>query len=124
MPTDDTIRMWNDDEVAYKPWSVEEETCIDGWYFGAITEFEDPEGCTYGDGFVQAPDGSRAGIVWDFEEGISSDRISEILPPEPSRWGVYQVWFPKPVRTIEDLKECFAQVLPAIQAKYAEVMGK
>lgn len=31
----------------------------------AITELADPEGCEAGDAFVVAPDGSRAGIVWD-----------------------------------------------------------
>ena len=116
--------MWGENEVAYKSWPVEEGTCIDGWCFGAITGYDDPEywetpeGCTYGDGFVQAPDGTRAGLVWDYEEGISSDRIEEVMPPEKSRWGVYGVWFPKPVKTVQDLKDCFEAVLPAIRAKY------
>ena len=45
------------------------ETSIDGWLYGAITEFADASGCSEGDGFVQAPDGTRAGLVWDVGEG-------------------------------------------------------
>ncbi len=43
------------------------ETLIDGWCYGAITEFLEPDnpcGCDSGDGFVVAPDGSYCGLVW------------------------------------------------------------
>jgi hypothetical protein len=67
-----------------------EETRTDGWCYGAITDYEDPEGCEAGDGFVVAPDGSRAGLVWstgDFE-------AREICEPDADRWGVYEIAFP------------------------------
>lgn len=57
----------------------------DGWCFGAITKFEAAEGVETGDAFVEAPDGTRAGIVW----GVGDGKISQVLPPEPARWGVY-----------------------------------
>jgi hypothetical protein len=93
------------------------ETSIDGWCYGAITEFANPSGCTEGDGFVQAPDGTRVGLVWDVGVGD----LQEISPPDPERWGVYQVWFPRPVQSVDDLCQCFAHVLPLLRAKHAEL---
>jgi hypothetical protein len=98
----------------YHGFGIVEQTETDGWYFGAITEFEDPNGCDSGDGFVVAPDGSRAGIVWD----VGEYEIQEILPPDEARWGVYAVWFPRAVRSLDDLIFNFRSVLPSLQAKY------
>ncbi|WP_243449886.1 hypothetical protein [Neobacillus terrae] len=47
------------------------ETKTDGFIYGEITDhfdFDEEEGCTFGDGFVQAPNGSRAGLIWDVSE--------------------------------------------------------
>jgi hypothetical protein len=95
----------------YHGFPLVEETRIDGWCFGAITAFEDPNGCDYGDGFVVAPDGSRAGLVWE----VGESPVHEVCSPDESRWGVYAVSFPKIVRTVEDLAECFRSVLPELQ---------
>lgn len=99
---------------AYHCFPLVPETSVDGWCFGAITDFEDPNGCDWGDGFVQAPDGSRAGLVWEVGEG----EMSEVMPPDSSRWGVYAVWFPRPIRNVRDLCECFALVLPQLREAY------
>ncbi len=101
----------------YHGFGVVEETETDGWFFGAITEFIDPDGCESGDGFVVAPDGSRAGIVWE----VGKQDMQEILPPDEGRWGVYAVWFPRKVQTIDDLVFNFRHVLPDLQRKYVEV---
>jgi hypothetical protein len=93
------------------------ETYKDGWCFGAITDFQDPSGCTWGDGFVQAPDGSRAGLVWQ----VGNGSLSEIMPPEPDRWGVYAIYFPRPVSNLKDLRECFEQVLPQLRERYEQI---
>lgn len=90
------------------------ETTTDGWCLGAITEYEDPEGCDSGDAYVVAPDGSRAGLVWDVGEG----KIGEICPPDESRWGVYQIWFKRPIRTTYDMVAAFRTVLPELQEIY------
>jgi hypothetical protein len=102
----------------YHGFPIVPESETDGWFFGAITEFIDPAGCTDGDAYVIAPDGSRAGLVWDVGEGD----IREISPPEKERWGVYQVWFPHPVRTIDDLVSNFRSVLPQLQSIHAKVL--
>src|ERR1041384_8772115 len=50
----------------YHGFGLIEETRTDGWCYGAITAFdEDPNGCEDGDGFVVAPDATRAGLIWD-----------------------------------------------------------
>ena len=103
----------------YHGFPIIEETETDGWRLGAITSFEDPHGCTEGDGFVVAPDGTRAGLVWD----TGDFPTYEISPPEPRRWGVYGVAFPKPVRDVADLVDCFRAVLPDLRSIYARVFG-
>jgi hypothetical protein len=72
---------------------------------------------TGGDGFVVAPDGRRAGIVWEVGEGD----IPLVAPPDESRWGVYAVWFPRMVRTVDDLVFNFRQVLPELKKRYQDV---
>lgn len=91
----------------YYGFPLVEATRTDGWCFGAITAFEDPDGCDCGDGFVVAPDGSRAGLVWE----VGEFPVREVCGPDDGRWGVYAVWFPKVVRSVEDLVECFRSVL-------------
>jgi hypothetical protein len=95
------------------------ETLTDGWLLGAITAFEDPNGCEYGDAFVQAPDGSRAGLVWE----VGSGKLEQILPPDSTRWGVWAVWFRKPVHSVNDIIANFRDVLPELKKKHAEVSG-
>jgi hypothetical protein len=93
------------------------ESATDGWTYGAITEFEDPNGVSSGDGYVVAPDGRRAGLVWE----VGAGEFSEILPPDDERWGVYAVWFPYPVRNTEDIVANFRVVLPQLQQVHARL---
>jgi hypothetical protein len=103
---------------AYHGFPVIEETrTSDGWVFGAITAFMDPDGCDAGDGFVEAPDGSRAGLVWEVGNGESAT----ILPPDEERWGVYAVSFPRAVRDLEDLSANFRAVLPFLREQFRTV---
>jgi len=99
-----------------------EETRTEDWCYGAITDFLDrdrPEGCTFGDGYVQAPDGSRAGLVW----AVGTYESKELLKPDPERWGVYEVAFPRPIHTIEDLVYNFRHLLPWLQRVYETIHG-
>jgi hypothetical protein len=93
------------------------ETMTEGWCFGAITEYADPNGCQFGDAFVVAPDGSRAGLVWEVGHG----EPSQILPPDEKRWGVYGICFSRRIRTTDDLVACFREVLPQLQKIYERV---
>jgi hypothetical protein len=105
------------DAPVYHGFPIVPETETDGWFYGAITEFEDSNGCEDGDAFVVAPDGSRAGLVWSVGEGT----ISEICSPDKGRWGVYQIWFPKVIKTKDDLIFNFQTVLPQLKEIYERI---
>ncbi len=98
----------------YHAFPIVHETLTDGWLFGAITVYEDPDGCKSGDGFVVAPDGSRAGLDWHVGRG----KIKQVAKPDEHQWGVYDVFFPKPVRTTADLVKNFRAVLPQVKKVY------
>lgn len=120
----------SDSHRAYEEFALVAETATDGWVYGAITAYSadcraaplsacPPTGCLHGDGFVQAPDGSRAGVVWnvgDFEPTMVST-------PEESRWGVCHVAFPRPIQTTEDLVLSFRSALPYFRAMHARHGG-
>lgn len=93
------------------------ESETDGWYYGAISDFECDEPQDEGDGYVVAPDGSRAGIAW----ATDTPEFYEISPPDDSRWGVYGVCFPRPVASVEDLVYNFRAVLPKLKEQYESV---
>ena len=99
----------------YHGFVVVPETYTDGWCLGVITDYEDPDGVDSGDAFVIAPDGSRAGLVWE----VGVEPISEILPPDEERWGVYAVCFPHVVRNTEELTSAFRAILPALKETHA-----
>ncbi|MEJ0099829.1 MAG: 3-deoxy-8-phosphooctulonate synthase [Pseudomonadota bacterium] len=84
---------------------------------GVITDYEDADGVDSGDAFVVAPDGSAAGLVWE----VGVEPISEILPPDEERWGVYAVCFPHVVRNTGDLASAFRAVLPSLKEIHARV---
>lgn len=108
------------DEQVYSGFPLVNETETDGFVYGAITNYldaDEPDGCLTGDGFVQAPDTSRAGLVW--QVGINEE-IETLIPPDDDRWGVYAVNFSLPVKTMEDLIYNFRRVLPQLKEKYQE----
>jgi hypothetical protein len=105
---------------AYYGFPLIEETATDGWYYGAISEYEDPEGCEFGDGFVQSPNGDRAGLVWE----VGNGSVNEISPPDKQRWGVYGVWFPQPVRNTADLVLNFKHILPELETIYERIKNR
>jgi hypothetical protein len=103
---------------AYHGFPLLEQTRQGGWCLGAITdpfEADTPEGCTIGDLFVEAPDGRRAGLVWNVD---SQPRFAVVEQPEGRRWGVFHFTFPRPVRTVVDLQEAFGRILPVLRKLY------
>src|SRR5262249_14264437 len=105
------------DAPVYHGFPIIPESLTDGWQFGTISEYEDPDGCDFGDAFVIAPDGSRAGLVWS----TGNYPTREIDRPKASRWGVYEIAFPRPVRTTADFVECCRAILPELKRIYAAV---
>ncbi|WP_406695034.1 hypothetical protein V5E97_28740 [Singulisphaera sp. Ch08] len=66
---------------------LEQSRSDDGWCFGTISEPNCSEGRDWGDAFVVAPDGTRAGVVWQVGDPV----LEVMIDPEVDRWGVYQV---------------------------------
>jgi len=106
--------------LVYRGFPLVSETEDDGFIYGTITdhfdfECEEDDSCTSGYGFVQAPDGSRAGVIWEIEKEPS---LSICIEPEKDRWGVYNVSFVKPIKSMDDLIFNFRTVLPLIKEAY------
>lgn len=99
----------------YHGFAVVPETETDGWVYGAISDHDCDEPATEGDGFVIAPDGTRAGIAW----ALDTPEFYEILPPDSERWGVYGVRFVQPVNCVDDLVANFRAVLPHLKRRHA-----
>jgi hypothetical protein len=91
----------------------------DGFVFGAITRPHTGVSAVWGDAYVVAPDGSRAGIVW-----VTEGPVREVVfPPEPGRWGVYQFRFEQPVESDAELIRNLHAILPRLKELYAKAIS-
>jgi hypothetical protein len=90
----------------------------EGFSFGVITEPNGETPASWGDAFVVAPDGSRAGIVWQAE----GEPSPVVCAPSPGRWGVYAFRFRRPVHNEQDLIGNLHEVLPQLKAFYAAAL--
>jgi hypothetical protein len=87
----------------------------DGWTLGYIASpWPGPWPKTCGDLFVQAPNGTQAGIAWESK----GPAIEIISGPSESRWGVFQVLFSIPVYGEADLVRNFHLTLPLLQEAF------
>jgi len=96
-----------------------EATLTDGWCYGTITQNPCPnhrDGCISGDGFVVAPDGCYAGLVWWQECPWEFKQIGE--PKGDTFFGIFEVTFALPVRSDEDLAKNFRSTLPRLISAY------
>lgn len=73
----------------YHGFSVLDEVDVDGFRWGAITALG-TEGLSSLDGFIVAPDGSRAGAEW---RKSSEPYVLMLAEPTPERWGVWRIGF-------------------------------
>jgi hypothetical protein len=95
-----------------------EETRIGGWCLGVVTDPFEPDcdgGCTIGDAFVQAPDGSRAGLVWTLDQ---KPTFGMLCQPDSRRWGVFHFTLPAPIASMVRLRAAFAAMLPTLLGLY------
>ena len=91
----------------------------DGFVFGAITRPRTGTSAVWGDAYVVAPDGSRAGIVW-----VTEGPVTEVVfPPEAGRWGVYQFRFERPVESDAELVRNLHAILPRLKELYAAAIS-
>jgi hypothetical protein len=66
---------------------------------------------------VIAPDGSRAGLVW---EVYNPPYFQEVRPIETGRWGVWGVGFCLPMNSRENARRNLASILPELKLRWAE----
>lgn len=92
----------------------------DGFIFGTITDpcSDTPQRC--GDAYLIAPNGARAGILWDV--GVGSPHMSGA--PDDDRWGICQLFFAHPIQSEAELVQNFHALLPEIKALYDAVCQK
>lgn len=70
-----------------------------------------------GDLFVVDPEGWQAGIAWE----SNGPDIEAIVGASDERWGVFQVRFPVPVMSEDDLIANFHLVLPLLKRERARL---
>jgi hypothetical protein len=90
------------------------EAVIDGFQLGMITDFLGEPDST-GDAYVVAPDGSRAGLVW---ESDTEPYFNEVLAPTDNRWGVWAVGLPLPMTTRDEARSYLAGLLPELRPRW------
>jgi len=103
---------------AYHGFPLLDGSELEGFKFGAITEPNGAEPASWGDAFVVAPDGSRAGIVWQ----AKGKPTPVVCAPSPGRWGVYAFRFTEPIRSEQDLVRNLHSVLPQLKAYYSAAL--
>jgi hypothetical protein len=96
---------------------VLDHSVVDGFRLGVITDFAE-QVANEGDAFVVAPDGSRAGLVW--ETDVNVPYVEEVLPPDESRWGVWAVGVRHPLRADSDATAFLREALPLLRPKWEE----
>jgi len=79
-----------------------------------ITDFLS-EPALEGDAFVVAPDGSRAGLVW---QSRCAAYFREIVAPQEGRWGVWAVGLPLSMTTVEEARSYLAALLPQLRPQW------
>ncbi len=90
-----------------------------GFRLGMITDFlAGPD--TAGDAYVVAPDGSRAGLIW---ESGCAPYFCEVTAPEPDRWGVWSVGLPLPMTTAEEARRYLSALLPQLRPRWESWRG-
>jgi hypothetical protein len=98
---------------AYHGFPLLENSEQDGFVFGIITKPNGSAEC--GDAFVVAPNGSRAGIVWQVGEG----EPSVVCLPSERRWGVYSFYFKGPMSSEAELAAQLRSIVPSLKAYYS-----
>lgn len=104
----------------YHGFPLVEQSAIDGWVLGLISDYGDPD-AHYGDGCAVAPDGSRCGLVW--ECCSDAPTFGVVLQPGPARWGVYSAVLAIPFHGPGDAKAFLAARMVITAANEVHRLG-
>ena len=99
----------------YHGFVVLDDVGVDGFTLGKITDWE-VEPCETGDAFVIAPDGSRAGLVWEI---CDAPYFQETMPIEADRWGVWSVGFLLPMTSRDNARKNLESILGQLKSRWA-----
>jgi hypothetical protein len=113
-PTEPSFVARPEGALVYHGFIVLNDVTVDGFKLGMITDWES-EPSERGDAFVIAPDGSRAGLIWE----VSDMDFQEILPIEAQRWGVWSVGFRLPMDNRKNARENLESILPELKLRWA-----
>jgi len=94
----------------YHGFRLIDEVEVGGFRLGAISSFGSDVGS--GDAFIVAPDDSRAGLVWQVSD---APYLREIRGFEDSRWGVWEVSFPRAVSGPQNAEKALADIVPRLR---------
>jgi len=119
-PTEPAFIARPDGAPVYHGFVILDDVTADGFTLGKITDFE-IEPCMEGDAFVIAPDGSRAGLVW---EVCDPQYFQEVRAIETGRWGVWGVGFCLPMNNRENARRNLESILPELKLRWAEWKGR
>ncbi len=100
----------------YHGFKIFDDIVIDGFTFGAITDFE-AHHSNEGDAFVIAPDNSRAGLVWTHTR---EPRFVQLCAPSEDRWGVFEVAFPYEMTSRENVKLNLETIVPQLRPRWEQ----
>jgi hypothetical protein len=105
-------------ESTYNSGSIITGSERDGWVLGYVgLPWPGPWPKKSGDLFVADPQGWQAGIAWE----SNGPEIQKTDGPSEGRWGVFQVRFPMPVMSEQDLIQNFHLVLPLLKEQRLKV---
>jgi hypothetical protein len=100
----------------YHGFPILEDVVVEGFTLGIITDFES-EPATVGDAFVVAPDGTRCGLAW---QQFHEPRFTVVIPPEPDRWGVYDVNFQHPMDSRESARKNLQSIIEELKKRWSD----
>ena len=98
----------------YHGFPVLEDVEIDGFRLGLISNSLSARS-NWGDAFVVAPDGRRAGIVWELSESWT---FSTLLEADAGRWGVFAVGTPHGPWSVNEAHAFLAEIVARLRQEW------
>ena len=97
--------------LAYHGFPILDGLEVDGWRLGLITDSIGTDD-NFGDAYLIAPDGRRAGVVWQVAQPSS---FIELIGPERTRFGVFEVAVANGPTSLAGARRFISEVLPPIR---------
>ena len=105
---------------AYYGFPVLHNVEVEGFVLGEISELERAD---YGDAFVVAPDGSRAGLIWELADAAYVKGTSHVGAAVTGRWGLFHVGFRRPFGSRDDYRPNLADIVPRLREEWRRSLG-